>query len=66
MTLTMKDGTKVLVPAFRSCVNCLITIKFGKLIGNMTVSADMEAGIYSYNVETMATLAQRKERKRRR
>ena len=60
VTLTMKDGTKVLVPVSQIKRKLPYYDKIRKLIEDDSV-IDMEAGIYSYNAETMATLAQEKK-----
>ena len=62
VTLTMKDGTKVLVPVSQIKRKLPYYDKIRKLIEDDSV-IDMEAGIYSYNAETMATLAQEKKEK---
>ena len=62
VTLTMKDGTKVLVPVSQIKRKLPYYNKIRKLIEDDSV-IDMEAGIYSYNAETMATLAQEKKEK---
>ena len=61
VTLTMKDGTKVLVPVSQIKRKLPYYDKIRKLIEDDSV-IDMEAGIYSYNAETMATLAQEKKK----
>ena len=60
--LTMKDGTKVLVPVSQIKRKLPYYNQIRKLIEDDSV-IDMEAGIYSYNAETMATLAQEKKEK---
>lgn len=60
VTLTMKDGTKVLVPISQIKRKLPYYNQIRKLIEDNSV-IDMEAGIYSYNAETMATLAQEKK-----
>ena len=60
VTLTMKDGTKVLVPVSQIKRKLPYYHQIRKLIEDDSV-IDMEAGIYSYNAETMATLAQEKK-----
>lgn len=60
VTLTMKDGTKVLVPVSQIKRKLPYYDQIRKLIEEDSV-IDMEAGIYSYNAETMATLAQEKK-----
>lgn len=62
VTLTMKDGTKVLVPVSQIKRKLSYYNQIRKLIEDDSV-IDMEAGIYSYNAETMATLAQEKKEK---
>ena len=62
VTLTMKDGTKVLVPVSQIKRKLPYYQQIRKLIEEDSV-IDMEAGIYSYNAETMATLAQEKKEK---
>ena len=62
MTLTMKDGTRVLVPVSQIKRKLPYYSQIRKLIEEDSV-IDMEAGIYSYNAETMATLAQEKKEK---
>ena len=62
VTLTMKDGTKVLVPVSQIKRKLPYYNQIRKLIEDNSV-IDMEAGIYSYNAETMATLAQEKKEK---
>ena len=62
VTLTMKDGTKVLVPVSQIKRKLPYYSQIRKLIEEDSV-IDMEAGIYSYNSETMATLAQEKKEK---
>lgn len=62
VTLTMKDGTKVLVPVSQIKRKLPYYPQIRKLIEDDSV-IDMEAGIYSYNAETMATLAQEKKEK---
>ena len=62
VTLTMKDGTKVLVPVSQIKRKLAYYHQIRKLIEDDSV-IDMEAGIYSYNAETMATLAQEKKEK---
>ena len=62
VTLTMKDGTKVLVPVSQIKRKLPYYDQIRKLIEDESV-IDMEAGIYSYNAETMATLAQEKKEK---
>ena len=62
VTLTMKDGTKVLVPVSQIKRKLPYYSQVRKLIEEDSV-IDMEAGIYSYNAETMATLAQEKKEK---
>ena len=62
VTLTMKDGTKVLVPVSQIKRKLPYYYQIRKLIEDDSV-IDMEAGIYSYNAETMATLAQEKKEK---
>ena len=62
VTLTMKDGTKVLVPVSQIKRKLPYFNQIRKLIEEDSV-IDMEAGIYSYNAETMATLAQEKKEK---
>lgn len=62
VTLTMKDGTKVLVPVSQIKRKLPYYDQIRKLIEEDSV-IDMEAGIYSYNAETMATLAQEKKEK---
>ena len=62
VTLTMKDGTKVLVPISQIKRKLPYYNQIRKLIEDNSV-IDMEAGIYSYNAETMATLAQEKKEK---
>ena len=62
VTLTMKDGTKVLVPVSQIKRKLPYYNQIRKLIEDDSV-IDMEAGIYSYNAETMATLAQEKKEK---
>ena len=62
VTLTMKDGTKVLVPVSQIKRKLPYYHQIRKLIEDDSV-IDMEAGIYSYNTETMATLAQEKKEK---
>ena len=62
VTLTMKDGTKVLVPVSQIKRKLPYYDQIRKLIEDDSV-IDMEAGIYSYNAETMATLAQEKKEK---
>ena len=62
MTLTMKDGTRVLVPVSQIKRKLPYYHQIRKLIEDDSV-IDMEAGIYSYNAETMATLAQEKKEK---
>ena len=62
VTLTMKDGTKVLVPVSQIKRKLPYYSQIRKLIEEDSV-IDMEAGIYSYNTETMATLAQEKKEK---
>ena len=61
VTLTMKDGTKVLVPVSQIKRKLPYYYQIRKLIEDDSV-IDMEAGIYSYNAETMATLAQEKKK----
>ena len=51
VTLTMKDGTKVLVPASQIKRKLPYYHQIRKLIEDDSV-IDMEAGIYSYNAET--------------
>lgn len=65
VTLTMKDGTKVLVPVSQIKRKLPYYNQIRKLIEDDSV-IDMEAGIYSYNAETMATLAQEKKEKEER
>ena len=60
VTVTMKDGTKVLVPVSQIKRKLPYYNQIRKLIEDDSV-IDMEAGIYSYNAETMATLAQEKK-----
>ena len=62
VTLTMKDGTRVLVPVSQIKRKLPYYHQIRKLIEDDSV-IDMEAGIYSYNAETMATLAQEKKEK---
>lgn len=62
VTLTMKDSTKVLVPISQIKRKLPYYNQIRKLIEDNSV-IDMEAGIYSYNAETMATLAQEKKEK---
>ena len=62
MTLTMKDGTRVLVPVSQIKRKLPYYHQIRKLIEDDSV-IDMEAGIYSYNAETMATLALEKKEK---
>ena len=62
VTLTMKDGTKVLVPVSQIKRKLPYYQQIRRLIEEDSV-IDMEAGIYSYNAETMATLAQEKKEK---
>ena len=62
VTLIMKDGTKVLVPVSQIKRKLPYYNQIRKLIEEDSV-IDMEAGIYSYNAETMATLAQEKKEK---
>ena len=62
VTLTMKDGTKVLVPISQIKRKLPYYHQIRKLVEDGSV-IDMEAGIYSYNSETMATLAQEKKEK---
>ena len=62
VTLTMKDGTKVLVPVSQIKRKLPYYNQIRQLIEDDSV-IDMEAGIYSYNAETMATLAQEKKEK---
>ena len=62
VTLTMKDGTRVLVPVSQIKRKLPYYNQIRKLIEDDSV-IDMEAGIYSYNTETMATLAQEKKEK---
>ncbi|VED66776.1 MULTISPECIES: cell division protein FtsQ/DivIB [Streptococcus] len=62
VTLTMKDRTKVLVPVSQIKRKLPYYNQIRKLIEEDSV-IDMEAGIYSYNAETMATLAQEKKEK---
>lgn len=62
VTLTMKDGTKVLVPVSQIKRKLPYYNQIRKLIEDDSV-IDMEAGIYSYNAETMTTLAQEKKEK---
>ncbi|WP_048789765.1 cell division protein FtsQ/DivIB [Streptococcus sp. 1171_SSPC] len=62
VTLTMKDSTKVLVPVSQIKRKLPYYHQIRKLIEDDSV-IDMEAGIYSYNAETMATLAQEKKEK---
>ena len=62
VTLTMKAGTKVLVPVSQIKRKLPYYHQIRKLIEDDSV-IDMEAGIYSYNAETMATLAQEKKEK---
>ena len=62
VTLTMKDGTKILVPVSQIKRKLPYYHQIRKLIEDDSV-IDMEAGIYSYNAETMATLAQEKKEK---
>ena len=62
VTLTMKDGTKVLVPVSQIKRKLPYYNQIRKLIEDDSV-IDMEAGLYSYNAETMATLAQEKKEK---
>lgn len=62
VTLTMKDGTKVLVPVSQIKRKLPYYHQIRKLIEDDSV-IDMEAGIYSYNAETMAILAQEKKEK---
>ena len=62
VTLTMKDGTTVLVPVSQIKRKLPYYSQIRKLIEEDSV-IDMEAGIYSYNAETMATLAQEKKEK---
>lgn len=62
VTLTMKDGTKVLLPVSQIKRKLPYYHQIRKLIEDDSV-IDMEAGIYSYNAETMATLAQEKKEK---
>lgn len=62
VTLTMKDGTKVLVPVSQIKRKLPYYNQIRKLIEDDSV-IDMEAGIYSYNAETMATLALEKKEK---
>lgn len=62
VTLTMKDGTKVLVSVSQIKRKLPYYNQIRKLIEEDSV-IDMEAGIYSYNAETMATLAQEKKEK---
>lgn len=62
VTLTMKDGTKVLVPVSQIKRKLPYYHQIRKLIEDDSV-IDMEAGIYSYNAETMASLAQEKKEK---
>lgn len=62
VTLTMKDSTRVLVPVSQIKRKLPYYNQIRKLIEDDSV-IDMEAGIYSYNAETMATLAQEKKEK---
>ena len=62
VTLTMKDGTKVLVPVSQIKRKLPYYHQIRKLIEDDSV-IDMEAGIYSYNAETMANLALEKKEK---
>ena len=62
VTLTMKDGTKVLVPISQIKRKLPYYHQIRQLVEDGSV-IDMEAGIYSYNSETMATLAQEKKEK---
>ena len=62
VTLTMKDGTRVLVPVSQIKRKLPYYHQIRKLIEDDSV-IDMEAGIYSYNAETMATLALEKKEK---
>ena len=62
VTLTMKDGTRVLVPVSQIKRKLPYYQQIRKLIEDDSV-IDMEAGIYSYNAETMATLALEKKEK---
>ena len=62
MTLTMKDGTRVLVPVSQIKRKLPYYHQIRKLIEDDSV-IDMEAGIYSYNAETMANLALEKKEK---
>ena len=62
VTVTMKDGTKVLVPVSQIKRKLPYYNQIRKLIEDDSV-IDMEAGIYSYNAETMAALAQEKKEK---
>ena len=62
VTLTMKDGTRVLVPVSQIKRKLPYYNQIRKLIEDDSV-IDMEAGIYSYNAETMATLALEKKEK---
>ena len=63
VTLTMKDGTKVLVPVSQIKRKLPYYDKIRKLIEDDSV-IDMEAGIYSYNAETMATFSSGKRKKK--
>ena len=62
VTVTMKDGTKVLVPVSQIKRKLPYYNQIRKLIEDDSV-IDMEAGIYSYNAETMATLTLEKKEK---
>ena len=62
VTLTMKDGTRVLVPVSQIKRKLPYYNQIRKLIEDDSV-IDMEAGIYSYNAETMANLALEKKEK---
>ena len=62
VTLTMKDGTRVLVPVSQIKRKLPYYHQIRKLIEDDSV-IDMEAGIYSYNAETMATLTLEKKEK---
>ena len=62
VTLTMKDGTRVLVPVSQIKRKLPYYHQIRKLIEDDSV-IDMEAGIYSYNAETMANLALEKKEK---
>ena len=62
VTLTMKDGTKVLVPVSQIKRKLPYYHQIRKLIEDDSV-IDMEAGIYSNNAEPKATVAQEKKEK---